>query len=216
MLPSLRSPRSIRALVCLVVGLAGVGSAACETDHVLPGDYGPLDDGGAPSPGRGDARATTDGGEPTPTGDATVRQGDAGTPSSSRCDMSGRWLVAQRVLADAIGQKQASHNWFYYEIAQFGDQVVVTRGLHCGFEVVPITSLAATVDSQPVWPSILVHDSDTGRQGTMSVTFFGLSPSPSRSGTPCGEPRCPFLQRPDAKPMPTTSQQASGSTPGWE
>jgi hypothetical protein len=214
MLPSLRSPRSIRALVCLVVGLAGAGVAACETDHVLPGDYGPLDEGGASSPGRGDARAPPDGGEPTPTGDATVRQGEAGTPSSPRCDMSGRWLVAQRVLADAIGQKQASHNWFYYEVTQIGDDVLVTKGLHCGFEVVPITSLAATVDSQPVWPSILVHDSDTGRQGTMSATSSGCHLAIEKRYTVRGATMS-FYSDP-TQPMPTTSQQASGSTPGWE
>lgn len=218
MLPSLRSPRSTRALTCLAAGFATVAAAACETDWVLPGDYGPLGDAGGSSPNLGDGRAPPgSGASPPGSGDATAPQspqGEAGVALSSKCDMSGRWLVAQRVLADAIGQKQASHNWFYYEITQTGDAVLVTKGLHCGFEVVPVTSLAANVDSQPVWPSILLHDSDTGRQGTMSLTSSGCQLSIEKRYTVRGA-TVSFYSDP-TQAMPTASQEASGSTPGWE
>src|SRR5258708_28814187 len=79
-------------------------------------------------------------------GDAADAQ-SAGTPTSPDCDMNGRWLVAQRVLASALGQTQASHNWIYYEIRQDADQVSVTNGLHCGHEVKHVTALGADVDS---------------------------------------------------------------------
>ena len=69
-------------------------------------------------------------------------------PSRSGCDLTGRWLVAQRVLATAIGQQQAAHTWFYYEIRPAGRRAGGdARGLHCGFDVVKKTALAATVDS---------------------------------------------------------------------
>ena len=55
--------------------------------------------------------------------------------------------MSQRVLAVAIGQQQAAHTWLYYEIRQQGADLVVDKGLHCGFDVVKKTSLAASVDS---------------------------------------------------------------------
>src|SRR5450432_1472637 len=120
------------------MGLALMGVvAACGSDQVKPGYYGMLDGGPGDGASSGGGDALAPGG-----GDGAVAPSlEAGTPTSASCDMNGRWLVAQRVLADAIGQKQASHNWFYYEINQSGDQVTVTRGLQCGFEVVPITAL---------------------------------------------------------------------------
>jgi len=161
------------------LGLALMGMvAACGSDQVQPGYYGMLDGGGgdgASSSGGGDAVAPGDtGASSSGGGDGAVAPApEAGTPTSANCDMNGRWLVAQRVLADAIGQKQASHNWFYYEINQSGDQVTVTRGLQCGFEVVPITALGANVDSHLAWPGILAHVKDTGRKGTMTVAATG-------------------------------------------
>jgi hypothetical protein len=179
---------------------------ACESDRVLPGDYGPLD---AAAPGESDA------GSPSSTDGAAVASNEeAGVAANPRCDMNGRWLVAQRVLADAIGQKQASHNWFYYEIRQTGDRVTVTKGLHCGYEVVPVTSLAANVDSQGAWPGILTHDSDTGRQGTMSVTPSGCRLAIEKRYTVRGA-TVAFYSDPH-QTMPTASQQAAGNTPGWE
>jgi hypothetical protein len=182
----------------MALGSLGV-VAACETDRVLPGDYGSLDAGSA------------DAGAPDDTGASPSSRGDA---MAGSCDMSGRWLVAQRVLADAIGQKQASHNWYYYEITQTADKVTITKGLHCGFEVVPISTLAATVDSQGAWPSILTHDSDTGRSGTMSVTSSGCYLGIEKRYTVRGA-TVSFYSDPN-QTMPTASQQASGSTPGWE
>jgi hypothetical protein len=187
------------------LGLLGAVTA-CESDRVLPGDYGPLE---AAAPGAGDAGAFPS------TDDANVAsKAEAGVPANRNCDMNGRWLVAQRVLADAIGQKQASHNWFYDEIRQTGEQVTVTKGLHCGYEVVPITSLAASVESQHAWPGILTHDSDTGRKGTMSVTASGCRLAIEKRYTVRGA-TASFYSDP-SQMMPAASQQATGDTPGWE
>jgi hypothetical protein len=201
-----RSSRSARAAVALGrLGLLGA-VAACESDRVLPGDYGPFD---AAAPGAGGG-----GFSPSSDGAAVGPNAKPGVAANPRCNMNGRWLVALRVLADAIGQKQASHNWFYDEISQTGDRVTVTKGLHCGFEVVPISSLAATVDSQTAWPGILTHDSDTGRQGTMSVTASGCRLAIEKRYTVRGA-TVSFYSDPQ-QTMPAASQQAAGSTPGWE
>jgi hypothetical protein len=178
--------------------------AACESDRVLPGDYGSPDAGGAGA-----------GGASPPRDSATLTASEAaGEPADPRCDISGRWVVALRVLADAIGQKQASHNWYYYEISQTGDQVTVTKGLHCGYEIVPVTSLAASVNSQGAWAGILTHDSDTGRMGTMAVTASGCRLAIEKRYTVRGA-TVSFYSDP-TQTMPTASQQAAGNTPGWE
>ncbi len=213
---------------CLALGLIGVG-AACGGDHVQAGSYGalgdaasspgdtharPVDSGMTPSAG-GDGMVPMDIGNPSSRADAASGASEeAGTPTSPNCDMNGRWLVAQRVLADAIGQKQASHNWFYYEINQNADQLVVTRGLHCGYEVVPITSLGAAVDAHQSWPAILAHDSDTGRKGTMAVTASGCQLDIEKRYTVRGA-TVSFYGDPN-QAMPTASQKADSTTPGWE
>jgi hypothetical protein len=191
----------------LALGCVGVGFA-CGSDQVQPGYYGAPGDAGAVNP-------AADAGTSSPNGtDAGALIEGAGTPTNPACNMNGRWLVAMRVLADAIGQKQASHNWFYYEINQSADQVTVTKGLHCGYEVVPITALGASVDSHLAWPGILSHDSDTGRKGTMEVTASGCQLAIEKRYTVRGA-TVSFYSDPN-QPMPTVSQKAAGTTPGWE
>jgi hypothetical protein len=128
--------------------------------------------------------------------------------------MNGRWLVAQRVLAQALGQTQASHNWFYYEIRQDRDQVLVTKGLQCGLEVVAVSALGANVDFHLVWPSLLTHDSDTGRKGTMTVSGSGCQLSIEKRYTVRGATVSYYMD--PSTTMPTPSQAAMGTTPGWE
>ena len=222
-----------RPSTCLALGLIGVG-AACGGDKVQAGAYGALGDAGGDGPSTSssdnNARPVDGGMSPSRDGDGLVPMDignpsskadaaswaseEAGTPTSPNCDMNGRWLVAQRVLADAIGQKQASHNWFYYEINQNADRLMVTRGLHCGYEVVPITALGATVDAHQSWPAILTHDSDTGRKGTMEVTASGCQLDIEKRYTVRGA-TASFYGDPN-KPMPTATQKAGGTTPGWE
>ncbi len=193
------------------LGWVGAG-LACGGDQVQPGDNGGAGDGGRTSSADAAAKA---GGMSSPSGaDAVAPFEDAGMPTNPGCNVTGRWLVAMRVLADAIGQKQASHNWFYYEMNQSADQVTVTKGLHCGYEVVPITSLGASVDSHLAWPGILSHDSDTGRKGTMEVTGSSCRLSIEKRYTVRGA-TVSFYSDPN-QPMPTVSQKAAGTTPGWE
>jgi hypothetical protein len=142
---------------------------------------------------------------------ATCTSDDAG---GGACDLTGRWLVALRVVADALGQTQASHNWFYYEIQQSGDQVTVTKGLQCGFEVKHLSVLGADVDTSATWPSLLTHDSDTGRLGTMTPTTSGCQFDLEKRYTVRGA-TVPYYLDPTTT-MPTPDQQATGTTPGWE
>jgi hypothetical protein len=203
-------PKTFRLAMASVVALA-VGNAACAQDAA------PTTPETNDTP---DASASNDAPTvaPIPEGgelpDIPNIPFEAGTPTSPDCDVNGRWLVAQRVLADAIGQTQASHNWFYYEMRQDGDTVTVTKGLNCGFEVVAISELAANVDSQEAWPALLAHDSDQGRMGTMTASGSGCQLSLEKRYTVRGATQS-FYDDPN-QPMPTTTQQAMGTTPGWE
>ncbi len=199
---------SFFAVAASLAPLAGV--IACSQDSVPPAASYESPDG------------STDGSDDVAAEAATVappaydsgRGVDGGVPADPRCDLNGRWLVAQRVLADAIGQTQASHNWFYYELRQDGTTVTVTQGLNCGFDVVHVTPLGADVDSSGAWPSILTHDNDAGRMGTMQATSTGCSVAFDKLYTVRGATQS-FYDDP-TQPLPSASQQAMGSTPGWE
>jgi hypothetical protein len=137
-----------------------------------------------------------------------------GASDGGACDLTGRWLVALRVVAEALGQTQASHNWFYYEIQQSGDQVTVTKGLQCGFEVKHVSVFGADVDTSATWPSLLTHDSDTGRMGTMTATASGCQFDLEKRYTVRGA-TLPYYMDPTTT-MPTVDQQATATAPGWE
>src|SRR4029453_9354530 len=131
---------------------------ACSPDTVEKG-IAPLDGGS-------DVGAATAAGVDVASGPAAVGPPTGKPPQDPECDLNGRWLVAQRVLATALGQDQAAHNWFYYEVRHEGAEVVVTKGLHCGYEVVKKSALSANVDSSGAWPAFLTKNSSTGRRGT--------------------------------------------------
>jgi hypothetical protein len=184
---------------CVFAGAAALAGPGCAKDQVPAAMTATPDDAGV------EASAPL----------VTCTSDDAGaSDGGGACDLTGRWLVALRVVAEALGQTQASHNWFYYEIQQTGDQVTVTKGLHCGFEVKHLSALGADVDTSAAWPSLLVHDSDTGRMGTMTATATGCQFDLAKMYTVRGA-TLPYYADPTTT-MPTPMQQATGSTPGWE
>jgi hypothetical protein len=200
-----------------VVALASA-EAACASDSVAPGYYGTPDDAAVQSvasPGLISVVSPADPAQASAVDDASgAGDVEGGTATSPACDLNGRWLVASRVLADALGQKQASHNWFYYEIRQDADQVTVTRGLHCGYQVVAVTPLGADVDSHLAWPALLAHQSDTGRTGSMSLASAGCQVQIDKQWNISGATVAAYSD--PSLALPTPAQQASGATPGWE
>src|SRR5699024_2601834 len=52
------------------------------------------------------------------------------------CDMSGIWVAQLFAVSEAMGTLKAeSHNWFYFELDDQGDEVVIERSMDCGFVV---------------------------------------------------------------------------------
>ena len=193
--------RGIAAALVTVLG-------ACSPDTVekgpQPSDASANFDTGVDGPGNLD----------TATGPATVGPPTGKPPQDLQCDLNGRWLVSQRVLAAALGQEQVAHNWFYYEVRHEGAEVIVTKGLHCGYEVVKKSALSASVDSSAAWPAFLMKNSSTGRRGTFVKEGAGCHLTLQREyvvrGATVGHYANP------AVPLPTRTEPALGATPGWE
>jgi hypothetical protein len=98
-------------------------------------------------------------------------------------------------------------------VTQNADQLTVTKGLHCGYDVVAVSALGANVSSQACWPDFLKYDSDTGRTGTMEVTPSGCELSFEKRYTVRGA-TASYYQDPSTT-LPTVSEKASPSLPGW-
>jgi hypothetical protein len=128
--------------------------------------------------------------------------------------LRGRWLVSQRFVAEAVGEKQGSHSWFFLDVRHEGASITVQRGLHCGYNVTPITALGGKVDCSAAWPSFLAKNSSTGRRGTFvksgSVCHLKLEPEYTPRGVTLPHYRDP------AYSLPTAAQPAQGNVPGWE
>ncbi len=196
------------ATLCFLTACAedSVGSNAvapetgADDDSSVDEDSATVDTGSLPEQDTG----------PGPMIDAPFEGG--GMAASPECDLNGRWLVSQRVLAQALGQKQASHNWFYLEIKQDGENVTVTKGLHCGYEVTKVTSFAANVQCQAAWPGMLEKCSSTGRKGTYKLAGDQCALTFAKEYVVRGATVSAYLD--PSVPLPTA--QAMGTTPGWE
>jgi hypothetical protein len=151
---------------------------------------------------------------PSMTPSSTMTTASDAPAAAGSCDLTGRWLIAQRVLATALGQQQAAHSWFYYEIEQKDANLVVTRGLHCGFAVVKKTSLAANVDSSGSWPMLLQKNTSTGRRGTYVKDGNGCRLVLDTEYVVRGATVAAYMD--PKQPLPTRTEKATGTTPGWE
>jgi hypothetical protein len=123
-------------------------------------------------------------------------------------------MVTQRVVVEAIGVQQALRMWLYFEFVQDGTEVTATRGLDCGYDVVPLTAIAGAADLHRAWPKIMTNNSMNGRKGTIAPTRSGCSVSFEPTTTVDGATVSYYRDLSVA--LPTTTDQASGSTPGWE
>jgi hypothetical protein len=199
-------------LMLLVVG--GALGAGCAPDGVEPNGFVRTDAAAPGAPPAADASPPPGPSPPLPPSPSPSPSPDAGSPADPACNLAGRWLVAQRVMAVAIGQQQVAHNWFYYEIQQAGSEVTVSRGLHCGFEVVKKTALAASVDSSAAWPALLAKNSSAGRRGQFVKEGAGCRLKLAREYTVRGA-TLPHYADPSV-PMPGRADKAEGGKPGWE
>lgn len=95
----------------------------------------------------------------------------AGGATSAACDMTGQWIEVQVAFAEALGARQTTVNWIYYEIAQHGDVFTATRSLNCGLRVTGTTTVTL---SEETMEALAIHNpSSQGRKGTFVPTPDG-------------------------------------------
>lgn len=215
----------------LVAGPWFASVAACAPDLVGFGYYGASDDAGNEVES---ASTRASQGVPANMESATLEPGNnshAAMPSDARaavveaaadvppvatspCDLAGRWLATERQVAAALGAQEATHTFYYLEIGQTGSQAIVNKGLDCGGNIRGISAVAADSDYPKTWPAILTHDTQTGRQATIVPMDSGCSVSFENRYLVMGA-TVSYYEDP-GNTLPTTSEQASGSSPGWE
>lgn len=148
---------------------------------------------------------------------AAAISGRAGADASAgvdKCDLSGRWLITLHYVADGLGQLQTIHTWLYYEIAQSGTAITVTKGLQCGDGAGARTALGGNADFHSSWDAVTKKINDTGRTGSSAATSAGCQIQLAKWFTVRGA-TVPHYNDPTF-PLPTIDEQANGTTPGWE
>jgi hypothetical protein len=209
--------------------VASAATLAGCLDTVEPGAYAPDDpDAGSDTSSPGPSSATRSGdpdagslsGFPSGSPSRSDASADAQTQrqksaqSSAPCDLTGRWLVALRTMTDALGTSEANHEWYYYELTQSGTQVTVSRGLVCGKNTRALSALSGNADLPKTWPAMMAKMSDTGRKGSSAPASGGCQVSFEAHYEVMGATESYYSDPSHA--LPTVSEQASGSTPGWE
>ncbi len=155
------------AMLTLLCAL-GCGS----DDKVLDGEDEPKDDGGGANSGGEDGgsngSSANNGGGSASAGNNDDGGADddfvGGTPSDPTCDMNGIWIGNQVTRSQALGAGQFSNNWYYLEMTQNGDEVVVSNHFDCGIEVRGSVTVKLTPEAAN---ALRAHNVQTGRKGTM-------------------------------------------------
>jgi hypothetical protein len=158
--------------------------------------------GGSLSAGAGGASGTS--------GEAA---GTAPEPTSA-CDLSGRWLATMHYVTDAIGQLQTVHTYLYYEIAAQDGGYVITKGLHCGDDLIAEGIFPVQGDFSLSNAATISRVSYAGRPVTSTPSASGCDVSFAKYYAVFGA-TYPHYTDPSIT-LPTIDQPASGTTPGWE
>jgi hypothetical protein len=190
-------------LPILALGIAGT-TAACGSDTV-PAVFYPDDSDAGQSSGNvsGSSSGSTSGspggssssGESSSgssSGGASGSGGSSGGSSGSSsstsggdgsaatCDVSGYWLAVQHAVAVSDGFKEVSHFYFYYELAQSGNNVTVKHGLHCGLNVVkdPMNLLGGgdSVSTPAAGPALLARQDEGQKYGALAARTGTMTP----------------------------------------
>ncbi|HKP62850.1 MAG TPA: hypothetical protein VJV78_39215 [Polyangiales bacterium] len=195
------------------------GACSGSDDYVAPGYYGAVQAGTAscvqPSAGNASAPATRVE-EAADVAKPSSGAGGSMTPSasSSRCDLSGRWILTTHTTTDAIGQLQHAHYYLYYDIVQQGASFSVRKGLICGTDAIGGGAFAVNVDFSSARAAIMRKLSGTGRTGRSSESGTGCKIEVDKFYLVLGA-TLPYYLDP-SRALPSVDDKADGNTPGWE
>jgi hypothetical protein len=139
---------------------------------------------------------------------------DARPPGAGPCDLSGSWLVTERMTSSGLGAEQIINAWFYFELVQEGSEITVAKSVACGSRVRGLDPFPVSMDDTAAWPSYMRHTSYEGRRGSSKKAGSGCNVTFEKDAYVRGATVETY--RDLSVPLPTIDQQASGSEPGWE
>ncbi len=137
-------------------------------DKVLTGEDEPQTDGGKSDSGNTGATGADASGGATGSDDGGSTTG--GMATDPTCDMNGIWIGNQITRSKALGVDQFSNNWYYLELTQNGDEVVVSKHFDCGVEVQGSVTVVLSKDAAN---ALRAHNLQTGRKGTIKKNAQG-------------------------------------------
>jgi hypothetical protein len=86
------------------------------------------------------------------------------TAKDPDCDLNGVWIGRQITVSEALFVSQFANNWYYLELTQDGENVVVSKHMDCGIFV---RSFVAQVELSPATTkSLIPHNKQVGRKGS--------------------------------------------------
>lgn len=113
----------------------------------------------------GTVASSADAGAPTVRADAAVpTEPLAPGASDPECDMSGLWMVKQLTRSEALGLGQFANYYYYFELAQDGEDVTVLSQMDCDIRVEGSVTVTITEATRR---SLMAHNSQKGRKATM-------------------------------------------------
>jgi hypothetical protein len=165
-------PRILTGLLA-VHALAGCGAndkALQPTPEPDAGaDAGSLDAGTTQ-----DASMTADGDDGDRCQQVALPSGSqSATPAAkdADCDFNGIWIGRQNTQNLALGAlPQYANNWYYLELAQDGEDVVVKKHFDCGIEVRGTVVVLLSPDTTR---ALMQHNLQVGRSGTLEKQADG-------------------------------------------
>jgi hypothetical protein len=118
----------------------------------------------------------------------------AGTALDAACDLNGVWMARLTTFSrdSVFNSTQTASNWYYYELAQSGRDVVVSKAIDCGFQV----SGSADITLNNATSQALLHRNEqSGRTGQFYRDADHCTFSLTRFYSTRGVPRATYLPK---------------------
>lgn len=159
--------------------LALLAIAACDADDrvltpderndasVVTDDAG---DAGASDAAAVDGADSSGGGSDAGVDASNMIDAGGGAAADPSCDLNGIWIGRQNTESEALFFPQFANNWYYIELAQSGDQVVVSKHFDCGIKVLGTVNVEL---SPGTMRALMQHNFQAGRKGTVTKQADG-------------------------------------------
>lgn len=205
-----KAPRPTRSDASVQTPSMQHDAQVAREDPAAPSDPAGSSDPSAPS-------NPSDPGDPAlPRVDGGTMTGDVMTPPASAgpCDLSGRYLMTERMGMDALGAKQINHHWHYVELTQLGTKVTFSTAIFCGQDTIGLPPVGVSMDDSAAWPSYMTHRTYGGRVGTSQESASGCKVSFEKKPIVLGATVDTYGDL--SVTLPTADEEANATNPGWE